>query len=197
MINIKTNIGDGWRPTRGQKDIFGNEIEDREYNNNDYDYKIVIQDRIYQVANEITDYLKATDRMQKVIVFCASEDAAERMRIALVNLNQDKVRENPDYIVRITGSDVYGKSKIDYFISVSSQYPVVATTSKLLSTGVDCKMVKLIVLDQMIGSMTEFKQIIGRGTRIREKEGKTSFTIMDFRNVRNETDARRISFIRL
>ena len=183
VINIKTNIGDGWRPTRGQKDIFGNEIEDREYNNNDYDYKIVIQDRIYQVANEITDYLKATDRMQKVIVFCASEDAAERMRIALVNLNQDKVRENPDYIVRITGSDVYGKSKIDYFISVSSQYPVVATTSKLLSTGVDCKMVKLIVLDQMIGSMTEFKQIIGRGTRIREKEGKTSFTIMDFRNV--------------
>lgn len=183
VINIKTNIGDGWRPTRGQKDIFGNEIEDRVYNNNDYDYKIVIQDRIYQVANEITDYLKATDRMQKVIVFCASEDAAERMRIALVNLNQDKVRENPDYIVRITGSDVYGKSKIDYFISVSSPYPVIATTSKLLSTGVDCKMTKLIVLDQMIGSMTEFKQIIGRGTRIREKEGKTSFTIMDFRNV--------------
>ena len=183
VINIKTNIGDGWRPTKGQKDIFGNEIEDREYNNNDYDYKIVIQDRIYQVANEITDYLKATDRMQKVIVFCASEDAAERMRVALVNLNQDKVRENPDYIVRITGSDVYGKSKIDYFISVSSPYPVIATTSKLLSTGVDCKMTKLIVLDQMIGSMTEFKQIIGRGTRIREKEGKTSFTIMDFRNV--------------
>lgn len=183
VINITTDIGDGWRPYKGQTDIFGNEIEDRIYNNNDYDYNIVIEDRIYQVANEITEYLKATDRMQKTIVFCATEAAAERMRIALVNLNQDKVRENPDYIVRITGSDVYGKSKLDYFISVSSPYPVIATTSKLLSTGADCKMTKLIVLDQMIGSMTEFKQIIGRGTRIREKEGKTSFTIMDFRNV--------------
>ena len=183
VINITTDIGDGWRPYKGQTDIYGNLIEDRIYNNEDYDYDIVIEDRIYQVANEITEYLKATDRMQKTIVFCATEAAAERMRIALVNLNQDKVRENPDYIVRITGSDVYGKSKLDYFISVSSPYPVIATTSKLLSTGADCKMTKLIVLDQMIGSMTEFKQIIGRGTRIREKEGKTSFTIMDFRNV--------------
>ena len=183
VINIKLDIGDGWRPYKGQKDFYGNEIEDRVYDNSDYDYNIVLEDRIYQVANEITEYLKATDRMQKVIVFCATEAAAERMRIALVNLNQDKVKENPDYIVRITGSDVYGKSKIDYFISVSSAYPVIATTSKLLSTGADCKMTKLIVLDQMIGSMTEFKQIIGRGTRIREKEGKTSFTIMDFRNV--------------
>jgi type I restriction enzyme R subunit len=121
--------------------------------------------------------------MDKTIVFCATEDHAERMRIALTNLNADMVKEHPDYIVRITGSDVYGKSKMDYFISVSSQYPVIATTSKLLSTGVDCKMTKLIVLDQMIGSMTEFKQIIGRGTRLREKEGKTHFTVMDFRNV--------------
>lgn len=183
VINIKTNIGDGWRPVKGQKDINGNVIEDKIYNNTDYDYNIVIEDRIYQVANEITDYLKATDRMQKTIVFCPSEAAAERMRVALVNLNQDKVKENPDYVVRITGSDTYGKSKLDYFISVSSKYPVIATTSKLLSTGADCKMTKLIVLDEMIGSMTEFKQIIGRGTRIREKEGKTSFTIMDFRNV--------------
>lgn len=183
VINIKLDIADGWRPYKGQRDFYGNEIEDRIYDNSDYDYNIVLEDRIYQVANEITEYLKATDRMQKVIVFCATEAAAERMRIALVNLNQDKVKENPDYIVRITGSDVYGKSKLDYFISVSSAYPVIATTSKLLSTGVDCKMTKLIVLDQMIGSMTEFKQIIGRGTRIREKEGKTSFTIMDFRNV--------------
>ena len=121
--------------------------------------------------------------MQKTIVFCATEDHAERMRIALCNLNADMVRQNPDYVVRITGSDVYGKSKLDYFISVSALYPVIATTSKLLSTGVDCKMTKLIVFDQMIGSMTEFKQIIGRGTRIREKEGKMHFTVMDFRNV--------------
>ena len=183
VINIKLDIGDGWRPYKGQKDFYGNEIEDRVYNNSDYDYNIVLEDRIYQVANEITEYLKATDRMQKTIIFCATEAAAERMRIALVNLNQDKVKENPDYVVRITGSDVYGRSKLDYFISVSSPYPVIATTSKLLSTGADCKMTKLIVLDEMIGSMTEFKQIIGRGTRIREKEGKTSFTIMDFRNV--------------
>ncbi len=135
------------------------------------------------MAFEITEYLKATDRMAKTIVFCATEDAAERMRQALVNCNADMVQKNPDYVVRITGSDDYGKSKLDYFISVSSKYPVIATTSKLLSTGTDCKMTKLIVLDQMIGSMTEFKQIIGRGTRLREKEGKLSFTVMDFRNV--------------
>lgn len=183
VINIKTDIGDGWRPYKGQTDIYGKEIEDRIYTNSDYDYNIIIEDRIYQVAAEITNYLKATDRMQKTIVFCATEDAAERMRQALVNLNADMVRENPDYVVRITGSDAYGKSKLDYFISVSAPYPVIATTSKLLSTGADCKMTKLIVLDEMIGSMTEFKQIIGRGTRLREKEGKTHFVVMDFRNV--------------
>lgn len=183
VINITTNIGDGWRPYQGQTDIYGNEIEDRIYNNRDYDYNIILQDRTNEVAKEITAYLKSTDRMQKTIVFCASEDHAERMRIALVNLNADMVRENPDYCVRITGSDVYGKSKLDYFISVSSPYPVIATTSDLLSTGADCKMTKLIVLDKMIESMTTFKQIIGRGTRIREKEGKTHFVVMDFRNV--------------
>ena len=105
------------------------------------------------------------------------------MRVALVNQNSDMVQKNPDYVVRITGSDTYGKSKLDYFISVREKYPVIATTSKLLSTGSDCKMTKLIVLDEMIGSMTEFKQIIGRGTRLREKEGKTHFVVMDFRNV--------------
>ena len=127
--------------------------------------------------------------MQKTILFCATEDAAERMRVALCNLNKDMVKENPDYVVRITGSDVYGKSKLDYFISVTSQYPVIATTSELLSTGADCKMTKLIVLDKNIESMTTFKQIIGRGTRIREKEGKMKFTVMDFRNVtRHFTD---------
>ena len=183
VINITTNIGDGWRPYKGQLDIYGNEIEDRIYNNKDYDYNIVIADRISQVAKEITEYLKSTDRMQKTIVFCASEEHAERMRIALNNLNSDMCKENPDYCVRITGSDVYGKSKLDYFISVSSPYPVIATTSELLSTGADCKMTKLIVLDKTVESMTTFKQIIGRGTRIREKEGKTHFVVMDFRNV--------------
>lgn len=183
VINIMTDIGDGWRPRKGQRDIYGNEIEDRIYTNSDYDYNIIIEDRIHQVASEITHYLKSTDRMAKTIVFCATEDAVERMRQALVNLNSDMVKENPDYVVRITGSDDYGKKKLDYFISVSSPYPVIATTSKLLSTGADCKMTKLIVLDEMIGSMTEFKQIIGRGTRLREKEGKTHFVVMDFRNV--------------
>lgn len=183
VINITTNIGDGWRPHKGQTDIYGNVIEDRIYNNRDYDYNIILQDRIDEVAREITEYLKSTDRMQKTIVFCASEDHAERMRIALINQNADMVRENPDYCVRITGSDIYGKSKLDYFISVSSPYPVIATTSELLSTGADCKMTKLIVLDKAVESMTTFKQIIGRGTRIREKDGKTHFVVMDFRNV--------------
>ncbi len=183
VINIRTNISEGWRPYKGQRDKNGNEIEDRIYKDSDFDYNIIIEDRTYEVAREITEYLKRTDRMQKTIVFCANEDHAERMRIALNNLNADMVKQNPDYVVRITGSDAYGKSKLDYFISISSPYPVIATTSKLLSTGVDCKMVKLIVIDQIINSMTEFKQIIGRGTRIREKDGKTHFTVMDFRNV--------------
>ena len=183
VINVKTDISDGWRPFRGQLDKFGNEIEDRIYTNSDFDYNIVLEDRTHQVAKEITNYLKRTGRMQKTIVFCATEEHAERMRVELNNLNADMVRENPDYVVRITGSDTYGKSKLDYFISVSAPYPVIATTSKLLSTGADCKMTKLIVLDEMIGSMTEFKQIIGRGTRLREKDGKSFFVVMDFRNV--------------
>ena len=183
VINITTNIGDEWRPTKGQRDINGNLIEDRIYNNTDYDYNIVIEDRIREVAHEVSNYLKCTDPMAKTIVFCADEEHAERMRAALVNENSEMCIKYPDYVVRITGSDDYGQSKLDYFISVASKTPVIATTSKLLSTGVDCKMVKLIALDQRINSMTEFKQIVGRGTRIREKEGKTHFTIMDFRNI--------------
>lgn len=183
VINVKTNIGEGWRPCKGQLDKFGQPIEDRIYTNSDFDYTIILEDRVYEVAREITEYLKSTDRMQKTIVFCANEDHAERMRTALTNLNTDMCQVNPDYVVRITGSDIYGKSKLDYFISVSAPYPVIATTSKLLSTGADCKMTKLIVLDEMIGSMTEFKQIIGRGTRLRERDGKTHFTVMNFRNV--------------
>lgn len=183
VINVMTDIGEGWRPRKGQRDKNGELIPDRIYTNRDYDYNIVIEDRTYQVAKEITKYLKSTDRMAKTIVFCPTEDAALNMRNALSDLNKDMVKENSDYVVRITSSDDYGKSKLDYFISVSSKYPVIATTSKLLSTGADCKMTKLIVLDEMIGSMTEFKQIIGRGTRLREKEGKTHFVVMDFRNV--------------
>ena len=183
VINITTDIGEGWRPLKGQRDKMGNEIPDRIYTNSDFDYNIILEDRTRQVAEEITRYLKSTDRMAKTIVFCPTEEAAERMRIALNNANADMVKQNSDYVVRITGSDEYGKSKLKYFISVTEKYPVIATTSKMLSTGVDCKMVKLIVLDQMIGSMTEFKQIIGRGTRLRKKEGKNSFVVMDFRNV--------------
>ena len=183
VINVMTNIGEGWRPRKGQLDIYGNEIPDRIYTNSDYDYNIIIEDRIREVAQEITRYLKSTDRMARTIVFCATEDAALRMRDMLAQLNQDIVKQNPDYVVRITGSDEVGKSKLDYFRSTTEKYPVIATTSKLLSTGADIKMTKLIVLDEMIGSMTEFKQILGRGTRLREKEGKTHFAVMDFRNV--------------
>ena len=183
VINIMTNIGEGWRPRKGQLDIYGNEIPDRVYTNSDYDYNIIMEDRIREVAQEITRYLKSTDRMARTIVFCATEDAALRMRDMLAQLSQDMMKQNPDYVVRITGSDEIGKSKLDYFRSTTEKYPVIATTSKLLSTGADIKMTKLIVLDEMIGSMTEFKQILGRGTRLREKEGKTHFTVMDFRNV--------------
>ena len=183
VINVRTNIGEGWRPYKGQRDKNGQEIEDRIYTNSDFDYNIILEERTNEVAREITEYLKSTGRMQKTIVFCATEEHADRMRNALASLNADMMKENPDYVVRITGSDTYGKNKLDYFISVSSPYPVIATTSKLLTTGADCKMTKLIVLDQMIGSMTEFKQIIGRGTRLREKEGKTHFVVMDFRNI--------------
>lgn len=189
VINVHTNIDDFWRPKKGQKDIYGNEIEDREYGLSDYDYNIIVQDRIDEVAAEITKYLKETDRMSKTIVFCPTEDAAERMRVALNNLNTDMILRDANgnvkeqYVVRITGSDKYGKEKLDYFISIREKYPVIATTSKLLSTGSDCKMVKLIVIDELINSMTEFKQIIGRGTRLRYDEGKTHFAIMDFRRV--------------
>ena len=183
VINILLNVSNGWRPTFGQTDRNGDEIEDRIYNNIDYDRNIILEDRDYCVAQEISRYLKHTDRMAKTIVFCQTEQHAERIRRALIAFNQDKVRENPDYIVRITGGDKYGKSKLGYFIGVETEYPVIATTSKLLSTGTDCKMTKLIVIDQMVSSMTEFKQMIGRGTRLRFEEGKTHFYIMDFRGV--------------
>lgn len=183
VIGVKLNIGEGWRPIKGQKDKFGVIIPDRIYSNSDFDYKIVLEDRIREIAERITAFLKQTDRMARTIVFCADEDSAERMRMALVQANADMVQKYPNYVVRITGSDDYGKGQLKYFISSSEQLPVIATTSKLLSTGVDCKMTKLIVLDQMISSMTEFKQIIGRGTRLRWDLGKKCFTVMDIRNV--------------
>lgn len=183
VIRYVLNIGDGWRPTAGQKDKFGNVIEDREYNNSDYDVNIIIEDRTRLVAQEVSKYLRCTDEMAKTIVFTPTEEAASRMRTALINENSDLVKEHPDYVVRITGSEPFHEGMLKRFISVGEKYPVIATTSKLLSTGVDCKMVKVIVLDEMIGSMTEFKQIIGRGTRIREQDGKTHFVVLDFRNV--------------
>ena len=183
VVGIKTNISDGWRPYKGQTDIYGNEIEDRSYQNSHYDYNIILEDWINEVAAQITAYLKSTDRMAKTIVFCATELHADLMRKALVNANSDMVVQNPDYVVRITGSDPYGQSKLKYFEAVNERYPVIATTSKLLTTGADTKMVKIIAIDQWITSVGEFKQIIGRGTRIREKDGKTHFTVMDFRGV--------------
>lgn len=171
----------GWRPSKGQKDKHGNEIEDRIYNLKDMDRKLVLEKRTELVAQKITDYLNSTDPYTKTIVFCTDIDHAERMRQALVNLNPEKVKENRKYVMRITGDDDEGKAELDNFINPEERYPVIATTSKLMTTGVDAQTCKLIVLDQHIQSMTEFKQIIGRGTRVNEAFGKSSFTIMDFK----------------
>lgn len=173
---------EGYRPEKGKLDEDGYEVEDREYTVSDYDRTIVIDERTKVVAKRITEYLKATDRFARTIVFCVDTEHALRMRNALVNENQDMVKINPNYVVRITSNDKEGKAKLDDFIDSNTTYPVIATTSKLLSTGVDTKTVKLIVLDEEIQSMTEFKQIIGRGTRLLPNKGKEYFTIMDFRN---------------
>ena len=173
---------EGYRPEKGKLDEDGFEVEDREYTVPDYDRTIVIDERTKVVAKRITDYLKATDRMAKTIVFCVDTEHALRMRNALVNENTDMTKINPNYVVRMTSNDKEGKEKLDDFIDANTQYPVIATTSKLLSTGVDTKTIKLIVLDSEIQSMTEFKQIIGRGTRLLPNKGKEFFTIMDFRN---------------
>lgn len=173
---------EGWRPTAGQHDIYGFEIDDREYNIKDFDKNLIIDERTIAVAKRITKFLKDTDRFAKTIVFCVDIDHAERMRQALVNENADLVAENPKYVMRITGDNAEGKAQLDYFIAEDSPYPVIVTTSKLMTTGVDCKTCKLIVLDNNINSMTEFKQIIGRGTRLKPDYGKEYFTIMDFRN---------------
>lgn len=171
----------GWRPTKGQRDKNGHEIEDRIYNLKDMDRKLVLTKRTELVAQKITEFLSKTDPYAKTIVFCDDIDHAERMRQALVNLNPERVKENRKYVMRITGDDKLGKAELDNFINPEERYPVIATTSKLMTTGVDAQTCKLIVLDQSIQSMTEFKQIIGRGTRINEDFGKSWFTIMDFK----------------
>lgn len=185
VVRISTNLDDEWRPTKGLRDKYGNEIEDRIYNLKDYDRKLVIDERTQVVAQKITEYLKATDRFAKTIVFCIDIDHAQRMRQALINENADLVMKHPNYCVKITGDDEYGKQELDNFTDVEERFPVIATTSKMLTTGIDTKMVKLVVLEANIGSMTEFKQIVGRGTRIREADGKVFFTIMDFRKATN------------
>ena len=173
---------EGYRPEAGKVDKFGYEIEDREYNIKDFDRKIVIDDRTRVVAAKITEFLKKTDRFSKTIVFCVDIEHAERMRQALINENKDLYSKNEKYIMRITGDNDEGKAQLENFIDEEMKYPVIAVTSKLMTTGVDAKMCKLIVLENNINSMTEFKQIIGRGTRLLEEYGKTYFTIMDFRN---------------
>ena len=171
----------GWRPNKGQTDKHGEVIEDRIYNQRDMDRTLVLEKRTELVAQKITEFLTATDTYAKTIVFCDDIDHAERMRKALVNLNPDRVKENRKYIMRITGDEQEGKAVLDNFINPEARYPVIATTSKLMTTGVDAQTCKLVVLDQHIRSMTEFKQIIGRGTRINEDYDKYWFTIMDFK----------------
>lgn len=171
----------GWRPTKGQSDLNGEVIDDRIYNQKDFDRTMVIDERTELVARTITDYLKRTNPMDKTIVFCNDIDHAERMRRALVNLNPEQVKKNDKYVMKITGDDEIGKAQLDNFINPKKAYPVIATTSELMTTGVDAKTCKLVVLDQNIQSMTKFKQIIGRGTRIDERYGKLWFTILDFK----------------
>ena len=173
---------EGWRPEDGQRDKYGHEVEDRVYGQKDFDRHLVIDERTEAVARRVAEYLEGTDPYAKTIIFCVDIDHAERMRRAISNAQAERVQENRLYTVRITGDSDAGKLALDDFIDPESRYPVVATTSKLLSTGVDAQTCKLIVLDQHIGSMTEFKQIIGRGTRLREDYGKYAFTIMDFRS---------------
>lgn len=193
---------EGWRPLAEQCDIYGKKIEDREYNIKDFDKKLIIDERTQVVARRITRFLKENNRFSKTIVFCVDIDHAERMRQALINENSDLVAKNPKYIMRITGDNAEGKAQLDYFIAEDSPYPVIVTTSKLMTTGVDCKTCRLIVLDNMINSMTEFKQIIGRGTRLKPDYGKEYFTIMDFRNASRlfadpEFDGEPVSIIEL
>jgi len=186
VVKVTLDIdAEGWRPPKGYLDKDGNLVEDRIYNRTDFDRNIVVEERRKIVAAKITEFLKGYDRFAKSIVFCIDIEHAEGMRTALTNANADLVAQNSKYIMQITGDNEEGKRELDNFINPIERYPVIATTSKLMTTGVDAQTCKLIVLDSNIGSMTEFKQIIGRGTRINEEYGKSYFTIMDFRNVTN------------
>jgi len=187
VIKVHINVDvEGYRPEKGKLDRDGNEVEDRIYNRKDFDRTLVLDDRTKLVARKITEFLKASgDRMQKTIVFCVDEEHADRMRQALVNENADLCKKNHRYVMRITGSDNEGQQQLSNFIDPEAPYPVLVTTSRLLSTGVDAQTCRLIVLDRAVGSMTEFKQIIGRGTRIHEDQKKYYFTIMDFRGATN------------
>lgn len=184
VLRVGLNIDlEGWRPEAGKTDKYGEVVEDRIYNRKDYDKNLVIDERTQSVANKVTEFLKKTNRFDKTIIFCVDIDHAERMRSAIANANSDLMSLNNKYVMQITGDNEEGKRELDNFINPEEDYPVIATTSKLMTTGVDAQTCKLIVLDSNIGSMTEFKQIIGRGTRINEEFDKSFFTIMDFRNV--------------
>jgi type I restriction enzyme R subunit len=183
VVRIGLNIDfEGWRPEQDTKDVYGNAVEDRMYNRKDYDRNLVIEERTDMVARKLTEFLKGYDRYAKTIVFCVDIDHAERMRSALARHNADMVVKNHKYIMQITGDNEEGKRELDNFINPEELYPVIATTSELMTTGVDAQTCKVIVLDTNISSMTKFKQIIGRGTRINEEYGKLYFTILDFRN---------------
>ena len=183
VVRVALNIDtEGWRPDQGKTDKDGNEVEDRIYNRKDFDRNLVIEERTEMVAKKLTEFLKGYDRFAKTIVFCVDIDHAERMRSALARQNADLVAGNHKYIMQITGDNDEGKRELDNFINPEERYPVIATTSELMTTGVDAQTCKVIVLDANINSMTKFKQIIGRGTRINEEYGKLYFTILDFRN---------------
>lgn len=183
VIRIGLNVDtEGWRPEQGKTDKDGNEVEDRIYNRKDFEKKLVIDERTDTVAKKLTEFLKGYDRFAKTIVFCVDIDHAERMRTALARHNPDLVAVNHKYIMQITGDNDEGKRELDNFINPEERFPVIATTSELMTTGVDAQTCKVIVLDANINSMTKFKQIIGRGTRVNEEYGKMFFTILDFRN---------------
>ncbi|KAA5542058.1 EcoAI/FtnUII family type I restriction enzme subunit R [Adhaeribacter rhizoryzae] len=187
VIRIGLNVdAEGWRPEQGKTDKYGNAIEDRIYNRSDFDRKLVIDERTDTVAQKLTEFLKGYDRFAKTIVFCVDIDHAERMRSALARYNPDLVAQNHKYVMQITGDNDEGKRELDNFINPEEKYPVIATTSELMTTGVDAQTCKVIVLDANINSTTKFKQIIGRGTRINEEYGKSYFTILDFRNATDQ-----------
>lgn len=184
VVRVNLNIdAEGWRPEQGKKDKDGLEVEDRVYNRKDFDRTLVIEERTQTVARKLTEFMKGYDRFAKTIVFCTDIDHAERMRTALSNLNSDLVAVNHKYVMQITGDNEEGKRELDNFINPEERYPVIATTSELMTTGIDAQTCKIIVLDSEIKSMTKFKQIVGRGTRINEEFNKLYFTIIDFRNV--------------